>query len=338
MSARARSLGWAFCGVVSTLVGVAQAQDSAAAQALFERGVADLEAGRLESACPALAESHRLDPHPGTLVALAECEAKADKIASAFGHYQDYLGWVSRLSPEQQERHADRVANARVQTDLLRPRIPTLTLVLPPTAPRGLVVERDGVVLQGPALGVALPIDPGEHVVVTRDAAGNETRATVVIGAGQVIRLDLRVPNPSPAPPPVVPQAPKAPSILAPKAPKTAAPGPNPLRTWGWVAGGVGVTGVVVGSIAGVVALGQKRVVDDHCRGLACDDEGKRAANSGQSAAAVSTVAFGVGLVGLGTSLVMLLTSDRETSASGNYRPTVAFGRDAAFAGLEGAF
>jgi hypothetical protein len=342
MCARACWYGFASGCAVLALSGVLRAQDSAAAQALFERGVADLEAGNVERACPVLAESHRLDPHPGTLFALAECEAKADKFASAVGHYQDYLGLVSRLSSEQQERHAERVAHAREQTQALRPQVPTLTLVLPVGAPRDLVVERDGVVLQAPALGVALPIDPGEHVVVTRDAAGNESRATIAIAAGEAVRLELRLPEaprsenaasvtPAPVLPPVPPLSPLAPAPL--RAQRSPA-----LRTWGWIAGGLGLTSVAVGSMAGAVALGKKGTVSKHCRGEACDAEGKRAADAGHTAATASTVAFGVGLVGLGTSLVLLLTSDEPASASAKFRPTLELDREGASAGWEGVF
>jgi hypothetical protein len=342
MSASTRWVGFASSCAVLTLSGMAQAQDSAVAQALFERGVAALEAGELESACPALAESHRLDPRAGTLFALAECEAKAGKLASAFGHYQDYLGLVSRLSAEQQERHAERAAIAREQTRLLRPQVPTLTLVLPAAAPPGLLVERDGITLRGPALGVALPIDPGEHVVVTRDPAGNETRTTVTIAPGEAVRLELRAPVASPAPP--APVSVPVPVPTPPPPPQATEPSlvvresSSSRRTWAWIAGGLGMSGVVVGSIAGGVALAKKGVVTDHCRGEECDSEGKRAADVGQSAATVSTVAFGVGLVGLGTSLVLMLTSESSPSGSARLGPSVGVGADGAFASFEGAF
>jgi hypothetical protein len=187
---------------------------------------------------------------------------------------------------------------------------------------------------------VALPIDPGEHVVVTRDPAGNETRATVTVAAGEAVRLELRVPEAALAPaPPAVPTPVVLPSRLLTAAPPVAADEPSsPLRSWAWIAGGIGVSGVVVGSIAGGVALAKKGEVSDHCRGEECNSTGKRAADAGQSAATVSTVAFGVGLVGLGTSLLLLLTSDTGTSSSTQLRPNVSLGADRAFAGLEGVF
>ena len=69
----------------------AAAQDLAAAEALFSKGLADMEAGRYDAACPAIGESYRLDPRGGTLFTLAECEAKAGKIATAVARYDDAL-------------------------------------------------------------------------------------------------------------------------------------------------------------------------------------------------------------------------------------------------------
>ena len=65
----------------------ALAQDSVTSDALFQKGIDDLAAGRYDIACPAIAESLRLDPRPGTLFTLAECYSKAGKVASAVVRY-----------------------------------------------------------------------------------------------------------------------------------------------------------------------------------------------------------------------------------------------------------
>jgi hypothetical protein len=329
MSKVGQAVGFA-SGVLALLcAGPLFAQDPAAAQALFDRGVLELEAGRFDQACPALAESHRLDPLPGTLFALAECEAKAGKLASAVGHYQDYLGLMSRMTPEQLERHAERAATARARVEALRPSVPTLTLVVPPGAPSALVVERDGVALHGPALGMALPVDPGEHVVVTRLPGGGERRVALTLVPGEARRVELELP------------AAAAPEPARSAAPASARDGEQrTLRTWGWALGAVGLSGVIAGSVTGVMVLQKKATVTDHCDGSACDREGKEAADSGKTLAAVSTVSFGVGLSAVAASIVILIVTEPRTPAPppAGFVPRLNVGSRGVWAGLEREF
>jgi hypothetical protein len=301
--------------------GVARADDGGAAQALFDKAVADLDAGRVDAACPGFAESQRLDPRAGTLFALADCEAAQGKIASALGHYHEYIGWVSRLADDQQARHAERVGLARAQVEALQGKVPTLVLALSPSAPAGMIVERDGVVLQGAALGVALPIDPGDHVVVARAPGAPEERTTVNIAIGDAKRLELPF---RPAPPP--PTAP--PAIITEKTALVTEPEPESepaanddsgatQRTLGYVASGVGLVGLVVGAVTGALVIERKGTVDEECTGHVCSKAGKQAADSGQTLAAVSTIAFGVGLAGAVTGVTLILTAPSDATHAG---------------------
>ncbi|HEY3499812.1 MAG TPA: hypothetical protein VGK73_34210 [Polyangiaceae bacterium] len=316
---------WLLCG------GPVLAQGGAAAQALFEQGVRELEAGHFDKACPALAESQRLDPHPGTLFALADCEAKSGKVASAVGHFQDYLGLTSRMAAEQLERHAERIALAREQVESLRPRVPTLALQVPEPAPPGLVVERDGLILQGASLGVPLPVDPGEHVIVARLPGRGERRLTVTLSPGETKQLVLELPRESPAP--------SAAGSAPTGAPPSEANG-SKLRNWGWGLGAAGLTGVLVGSVTGMVVLKKKATVTDHCLGSACDAEGKSAADSGRNLATVSTVAFGVGVTAAVASVVILIATEPRSPkrASQALAPLVSLGPDGAWAGVAREF
>src|SRR4051794_16280293 len=91
---RARAL-FLFLTILTSLVVLrptaAAAQDIAAAEALFESGLADMQAGRYETGCKALAESQRIDPRGGTLFTLATCEARWGRIATAVTRFGDYL-------------------------------------------------------------------------------------------------------------------------------------------------------------------------------------------------------------------------------------------------------
>ena len=327
-------------GIVTSLCGVgvlvwgssALAQDAAAAGALFDKGVADMQAGQFQTACPALEESQQLDPHAGTLFTAAECQAKWGKLATAVAHYQDYIGVVSRLPADQQARHHARAVTANAQIAKLKPSVPQLTLILPASAPAGTTVSRDGVQLQGAALGLALPVDPGDHVVVTRAPGGEDSTARVSLAPGQIKKLELTVK--------LAPVAPAAePPVRAEPAP--VAPSPVPERHAAskmpaYLAGGIGVAGIVVGSVTGLMVLGKKSTVSSKCTDHTCDQAGVNAASSGKTLALVSDIGFGVGIAGLATSAILLLTQpNAESSARApRWQPLLAGTFGGAWAGI----
>jgi hypothetical protein len=291
---------------------VARAQGGAA-QTQFDYGLAEMEAGRYASGCPALAESYRIDPHPGVLFTLAECENKWGKVASAFTHYEAYLDLFAHMSDEQKSHQRGRDRIAASQRDALRPVLPQLTIALPASAPAGTTVTRDGDALGAPSLGAALPVDPGEHVIVatTPDGVHHETRVTVERGQRRTVILDLSaIPTPSATSTPTATTTTTATSTTN----STSTPNPtttstaNPLRTWAWIAGGIGLAGLAVGSIAGAVVMGDASTIQSQCRpDLSCSPSGLSAASQSRTFAPISDVGFAVGGAGLATALVLFL-------------------------------
>lgn len=296
----------------------AAAEDSATAGALFEKGVADMEASHFDSACPAIEESQRIDPRPGTLFTLAECNARWGKVASAAAEYQEYVDLVPRLTADQQARHKARVEIARAQLKKLKPTVPTLTLVLPADAPRGTFVTRNGEVLKGAALGLPLPVDPGEYVIVTHAPGAPERETRVSIQLNDQKRLPLEVAAASEVPANgAAAVAPPTASANATDRAATApeAHGPN-HKTAAYVAGGVGLAGIAVGTVTGVLVLSKKHTVSGNCSGAACNDAGLSAANSGKNLAFVSDIGFGVGIAGLALGAVFLLSGGSDSAAT----------------------
>ena len=80
---------------------------------------------------------------------------------------------------------------------------------------------------------------------------------------------------------------------------------------------GVGAAGVVVGAVAGGLALGKKADVEERCTevgdGFECDQEGLDDADAGKTLATVSTIGFIGGAVVLGVG-VWLIVSDAPKS------------------------
>ncbi|WP_437989819.1 tetratricopeptide repeat protein [Sorangium sp. So ce145] len=300
----------------------AAAQDIATAAALFEQGLADMQAGRYETGCKALAESERIDPQPGTLFTLASCEAQWGRTATAVARFKDYLARFDRLTPAEQARQRERPSLSKQEIERLAPRVPKLALSLPPGAPAGTVVTRDGISQGEAMLGLALPVDPGEHRISIQTPGGPLREQRITIAEGETKQLTLALteaPAPAPPAPPLPSPQPAGPEPAGPDAPA----GSGGRRTAMVVAGGLGAAGLVLGGITGALVLDKKGTIDEHCgSGIhaadpkACDTTGRDAGTSANSLATVSTIGFAVGLAGAGTALILYLTEPKAAAPS----------------------
>jgi hypothetical protein len=282
----------------------AMAQTPGGAAELFKHGVAEMEAERYDRACPAIAESYRLEPLPGALFTLAVCEAKWGKIASAVAHYDDYLRVYAELSPEQQRSQRGRDELARQERDKLAPQVPRLEVA--PPSDESLVVLLDGNELGRPSLGIPLPVDPGEHVITVRRSDGTLSKSKVVIASGESKTVTPPMPEASPPPREGSPRG--RPKSETPKkaSPEPRASGGHGALTYGLLV--VGVTGVTGGLVFGGLSWRDKGTVDRECKNGLCSPDGKRAADRGQLFATISTVATGVGVVALGTGITLWIS------------------------------
>jgi hypothetical protein len=282
------------------------AAEPTAAEDEYRRGVAAFEAGDYVVACRALGESYRLDPLPGALFTLATCEMRAGKLASAVAHFADYLELVEGLPDEQQTREVERRAVAEAERRKLRAQVPRLKLMLNDSSHTS-QITLNGVDVPLQSLGLELPVDPGEQVVEQRFTSGQLHSERVTLQPGESKVVVLRASED----PPLASAAPQSPSAASDTA------GSNSALPF--VLGGIGVAGVVVGSIAGSFAIANAAVVRRECDGAACRSvTGKVAADAGQREALISTLAFGVGVAGLTAGIVLFATrSDAASPRTG---------------------
>ncbi len=311
MSLPRSAVALAICGLGLATLAVqrqAFAQNPAAAEALFEQARAAMAEGSFDIACARFRDSDRLDPAVGTRFNLADCEERRGRVATAWSLFR---GVLSELSPDD-----DRRPIAEERAKALEPRIPQLTLQRTGDTPAGLRLRVDGVELGEGSLGVALPMDPGSHelsITVPGEAAPRVSSFTLTERQRAVLPIRIAsVPPRSDGAPPAEAEG---------EADRAAAPAasaePISRATWGYVAGGVGAAGIVLGTIAGVVALNKKSTADANCSDSrrVCNRAGVDANESGKTFAALSGVGFAVGAVGLGAGAYLLLTADQQASA-----------------------
>jgi hypothetical protein len=315
-----RALSSALFLIVTAPTGRIAAQGDDA-EGLFNRGLADMQAGLYEAGCPTLRRSYDIDHSPGTLFTLAECEAKQGKVASAAADYESYLALYASMPPSRQARHRERATIAEAKRAALERDAPKLTLVLPPGAPSGTEVRRDGRAYAAADIGAALPVDPGEHVVTTQAPGGSVTELHVILRNAETKQLTLEV-----------------------KAPPGGT-GPDAKRVGVYVAGGIGLAGLVLGSIAGGISLGKQGTIHQDCTNQpgsnisTCKSpEGVAAGNSAKTLDRVSDVGFGVGLAGLGTALALFLVSRSQRDASAAHPAVLSAGQAGAALGVQGGW
>lgn len=270
------------------------------AEVAFDRGIEHMEAGRFARACPLIEESYKLDPQPGALFTLAECEAGRGRLATALARYEEYLVMHASLPLEKKLKQGDRERDARRQRDALAEQAPRLTLVLSEKAPSGTIVTLDGATLSDVELGVSLAHDPGEHMVTVQVPGGPVTKFPVKMSARESRNILLTVEEP-PQP------SQKLPLTLAPSISPPQGDAGVPMKHIGAaIAGGVGVAGLGVGVAMAWLAA-----------------EGKEG-----SYVSSSLAGFGVGLVGAVTVAALLFTQRAEEPAAASASSGLRFGVD----------
>jgi hypothetical protein len=320
----------------------AYAQSKSAAQSQYDWGLAEMQAGRYSSGCPALAESYKLDPLPGALFTLAECENKWGKLATALAHYAAYLDAYSRMTARQKADQVGRDQLALVQRERLEREAPRLTVTLGASAPQDTAIRCDGEPIGAPSIGVALPSDPGEHVITADASDGRrfEEHFTLTKGEKQTHVVELKI-APAPVPPPV-PLLPGTTSPSPPSPPPAAiqvhelsSPTPKPSRTWAYVSGAIGLAGVAVGTVAGILTAEDKATIDKYC-GVggnppqSCYSQGLAAADDSKVAGLVSDIGFGVGAAGLATAVVLWIVRPRSVASTRAVSPVIVGDRSRA--------
>lgn len=302
--------------------------DPAAAAALFQEGRDAAKRGDYAAACPKLADSYRLDPAPGTLLNLADCNEHLGKLASAWQLFQQA---AEHLTPTD-----SRMPVAKQRIAALETRLPRLTVALSPSAPPGTRVTRDAVELGGGSLNTALPVDPGEHVVVATAPDRADRRYTIKVGQGQTERIEVEPGDP------VV----RAPALKDKERDPDASPSLRPtglgtVRTVGIVVGGVGIVGLGVAIGTGLMLPGKQSIIDAHCGpDNLCDKSGYDAAQAGKTLAAVNTVMWFVGGISTGIGAALIIVGGPGRDPDGKPRAALHVGPlpGGAVASFEGTF
>lgn len=280
------------------------AKNEAAAEALFEQGRSLYEAGRYAEACPKLAESQRIDPATGTLLALALCHEGEQKLASAWAEFKTVEGEARRSG------RTDRETIAREHAAAIRGRLSTLSIRVPPDvrALPGLELKLNGTVIGAGSFDAAIPVDGGQHELQV-SAAGKKPLKLRVSVRNEAHGAELAVPLLEEAPQPV----PASTNAFSQATSEKATTG-SPMRTIGLIVAGAGILSFGAGSYLALTAKADYDDAEQRCPDEGCSTTDWNASQAARKKGSVATIVFGIGGALVATGGVLWLAAPRESS------------------------
>jgi hypothetical protein len=288
--------------------------DKAAAEALFQAGRDLMGAGKFDDACKKFEASQRLDAGLGTLLYLADCYEKANRLASAWATFRE----AESIAMGRSDQSRAQVAKERYAA--LEPRLSKLWIKVADGNDAATEVKRDGEPIPRESWGIALPTDAGDHTIEAM-APGRKPWSTKVVVQHEAESVPVDVPvleaAPSAAPAPAVAAVTASPE--QPGSDAGTASAASTQRTLGIVFGAVGVAGLGVGSYFGLKA---KSKYDDSLAFCNPDDknrctqEGVNRRDEALTAAHLSTAFMIGGGAFLAGGIVLFLTAPSGKAAS----------------------
>jgi hypothetical protein len=266
------------CALVLSL-GTAHAQEGlskkAAAEALFDQGLALMRERRYPEACLRLEQSQALEHGIGTMLYLGDCYDEVGRAASAWALFRQ------AASEARAAGQAERAAQASERAAAVEPQVAKLVVeAAPGAALDGLTLSIDDVRQPDAMWGVALPVDPGEHAVKVAAPGFDAWTKTVQVAPASTYAvttptLTASARGPAQAP---VPSDDRAHVDRAPRSKFT--------RRLAISLGSVGVASALIGTGLGVRAIRRNHDAKDYCGGAVCNDpRGVELTNEGLTAA-----------------------------------------------------
>lgn len=308
---RTRALVVSVVLAVSALSGTAAAQQDAATRSagrkLAQDGVALLQQGQAPQASEKLEKAYQLLQVPSVALWSGRALAARGLLVEASERYVE----ASRLSgfKGDQQVQLDAQKEAARELESLTPRIPTLVVAVVLGTGERPTVTLDDKPVPTALWGEEQPVNPGTHELKLTLGDKQLTRRVTLAEAEK--KRETLSPD-------------EAPSVDAAPQPTTAASGTgvaqasgNTRRTLAFVALAAGGAGLLVGGVAGGLALGKRGSLEDSgkCVGDACLPSAQDDVDSLDTLRSVSTIGFIAGGVLATTGVVLLLTSKPTTDA-----------------------
>jgi hypothetical protein len=309
-------------------------QDVKKATTHFEKGNKLYEQKKYALALQEFKISYATVASPNSHLYIARCMALLGDTREAYLEFDKVVAEADeRAKAPGGEKYAPTRDTAKTERDELLGKLALVTVDVKNADPAGRVTV-GSVEIPASDWGKPVPVAPGETEVVYEPpagAGGAPLKQSVALTAGDKKTVTLEA---------AAPTAPATPPPAAVEQTADSGSGGNPkLRPWAYVAGGVGAAGLVMFTVAGIMANSTFSDLEDSCGGP-CPPDRQDDIDAGRTQQTLANVGLVVGVVGIGAGVTLFLLS-RGGGASADAKtgqariaPVVAPG----YAGVRGAF
>ena len=313
--------------------------DRAGARAAATEGVAAYNQQRWADSADLFSRAESLVHSPVHLLYLARSQAKLGKFVKARENYNRVVREPVAANAPDAFHKAQEAAQQEVGA--IEPHIGSIAVKLVGATAQQVTVTMDGEKVSPALIGVPHPVDPGKHDFKASGPGfeGDPATATVTDGGSASVTIQIHAvavaatpvaapPGAGPAPEPTSPGTAPSTSVDAANGAPATDTGTDSsakkLRIPAYVALGVGVVGVGVGTVFMLQGKSKRNKADAVCPNGNCPTSARDQIggfdNDANSAEKVGTVGFIVGGVGIGAGVALLVMSMKKDSGHAEQR------------------
>jgi len=312
--------------------------DKAVARELFNDGAKALDAEKYAIAVDKFKKADELFHAPTMLIGLARAYTGLGKFVEAKETYNRVIN--EKLAANASDAFLQAQKDAAKEIKALDDKIGSGTISISAdggTLPNGLVAKLDDEELRQATFGIKRPMNPGTHRLVVTAPGYTDVERKFDVVSKRDVALEVKLAKAEATG--AVGLATTTTSITTvdagsvgageerggapPKAADTA-PAGGTQRTLGWVSVGVGGAGLVLGGVAGGMAVAKHSALETDCGGGTCPAGFSDRIASYNRLGTISTAGFIAGGVFAATGVVLLVTAPKAeaSSAAARFVPT----------------
>jgi hypothetical protein len=285
-------------------VDTANEEQKRTAQRNFENGMKAQKKGQHEAAYTAFKASYEAVASPNSHLMLARALVELGRLEEAYVEYESTLEEAQSAAASDKKYEQTAQASKTELADV-RSKLALLTVQVTGAGDGDRLTVR-GREIPRSQWGKPIPVMPGSVRVELTTASGQEAVEEVNAEAGGSPSVTL------------APPAAGSSSVSSEgggaegSAEAELDTGSTSMRTWAYVAGGVGVAGLITFGVFGALNNSKHGKLEDECPGGVCPKELEDDADTGRTYQTIANVGLGVGIVGIAAGTVLFLLSGSE--------------------------